>query len=177
MPSFADLKDRASKAKDSGVSRFNSTRNKYTSASSKDMDWDPNHKAPPVPPPSAKPSTSSPRPTFPPPPPRTGQPSRSSTGPPPPVARDTRPDYVPPPSYASSVPAPRPPPRRTTSTQNSPEEIDWANLSQEDKDVFFSWLDEFFSRYLNISLPTSTSQADEPAAAKAPPLPVWSRPT
>lgn len=31
--------------------------------------------------------------------------------------------------------------------------IDWANLSQEDKDEFFSWLDEFFSRYLNIGLP------------------------
>jgi hypothetical protein len=26
--------------------------------------------------------------------------------------------------------------------------IDWANLSQEDKAVFFGWLDEFFSAYL-----------------------------
>ena len=29
------------------------------------------------------------------------------------------------------------------------EEIDWANLSAEDKQAFFAWLDEFFARYLD----------------------------
>ena len=31
--------------------------------------------------------------------------------------------------------------------------IDWANLSPEDKEVFFSWLDEFFARYLKVAIP------------------------
>jgi hypothetical protein len=37
--------------------------------------------------------------------------------------------------------------------------IDWANLSQDDKDEFFSWLDEFFSLYLDIALPSRRSSA------------------
>jgi hypothetical protein len=29
--------------------------------------------------------------------------------------------------------------------------IDWAKLSQEDKETFFGWLDEFFARYFEVS--------------------------
>jgi len=28
--------------------------------------------------------------------------------------------------------------------------IDWARLSQEDKETFFGWLDEFFARYFEV---------------------------
>ncbi|KZV65897.1 hypothetical protein PENSPDRAFT_756132 [Peniophora sp. CONT] len=58
--------------------------------------------------------------------------------------------------------------------------IDWANLSYEDKQVFFSWLDEFFSRYtgrpISSFAPTSEPEvpiATDPAPATptSPPLP------
>jgi len=43
--------------------------------------------------------------------------------------------------------------------------IDWANLSAEDKQVFFSWLDEFFARHSSKALPPkSTSDTIAPAA-------------
>jgi hypothetical protein len=35
--------------------------------------------------------------------------------------------------------------------------IDWANLTTEDKEVFFSWLDEFFARYFNLDQPPSVT--------------------
>jgi hypothetical protein len=42
--------------------------------------------------------------------------------------------------------------------------IDWANLSVEDKQVFFSWLDEFFARHSGKVLPPrSTSDTITPA--------------
>ena len=44
-------------------------------------------------------------------------------------------------------------------TTDDVEKIDWANLSAEDKHAFFAWLDEFFARYLNGSLPPSTAHA------------------
>ena len=40
-------------------------------------------------------------------------------------------------------------------------DIDWANLSVEDKQAFFAWLDEFFARYLN-----------GPPPPNAPPVPI-----
>lgn len=51
------------------------------------------------------------------------------------------------------APAPaRPPPsvhlKAKASAQNDMSDIDWANLSREDKEEFFKWLDEFFARYL-----------------------------
>ncbi|KAG1720401.1 hypothetical protein EDB19DRAFT_574000 [Suillus lakei] len=62
--------------------------------------------------------------------------------------------------------------------------IDWANLSQEDKDEFFGWLDEFFSRYLDIALPSrrsSTGMKGSPAvtvrSAGPPPVNLNSRPS
>jgi hypothetical protein len=44
-------------------------------------------------------------------------------------------------------------------TTDDVEKIDWANLSAEDKHAFFAWLDEFFARYLDGSLPPSTAPA------------------
>ena len=79
-------------------------------------------------------------------------------------------------------PPPPPPPRKVSSSSSSTnqrssyvgraqasttpsgtmtddvEKIDWANLSFEDKQAFFAWLDEFFSRYLD-GLPPSTAPA------------------
>jgi hypothetical protein len=38
------------------------------------------------------------------------------------------------------------------------QEIDWANLSPEDKEVFFSWLDEFFANFnAKLSVKTDTN--------------------
>lgn len=43
--------------------------------------------------------------------------------------------------------------------------IDWANLSVKDKQVFFSWLDEFFARHSGKVLPPrNTNDAIAPAA-------------
>lgn len=36
--------------------------------------------------------------------------------------------------------------------------VDWANLSYEDKEAFFSWLDEFFSRFFANLPPKDSSQ-------------------
>lgn len=67
------------------------------------------------------------------------------------------------PSTAKAKPPPPPPPRKTsgkqrddfhTSSESSDvDKIDWANLSHEDKQVFFTWLDEFFARYLDQPTP------------------------
>ncbi|KAF9463366.1 hypothetical protein BDZ94DRAFT_1289818 [Collybia nuda] len=56
---------------------------------------------------------------------------------PPPIIRSTRPDFSNTPSQGVS---------------NDAQEIDWTNLSPEDKEVFFSWLDEFFGNYLSITI-------------------------
>ena len=89
-------------------------------------------------------------------------------GPPPSIRRDTRPDL--PSSSASPSPPPPPaparlppPPSRTKVSvprivapkEEEPESdrIDWANLSPEDKEALFGWLDEFFARYLKVTIP------------------------
>ena len=102
--------------------------------------------------------------TPPPPPPLRSTSSRSAESsssasvsarpPPPPVHRTSRPDAAPPPVL----------PRRSPSTvdhssssvraygdeqqRESADRINWSNLSTEDKQAFFSWLDEFLSQYL-----------------------------
>jgi hypothetical protein len=122
-----------------------------------------------------------PQPTFLPPPQRAGStaspdsttssPAPAASGPPP-IARATRPSLPsssasPPPSTPSRPAvsrfrqpeveheafAPPPPVRRVQPSKESEKQLDWANLSPEDKEVFFSWLDEFFSRYLNKPIP------------------------
>lgn len=97
---------------------------------------------------------------------------RSSKAPPPPVIKyNSRPDAVsrepadaiqPPlvdvePSSSGSPPLP--PSRRSarpaaneTESSITPNNIDWKNLSPEDKEVFFGWLDEFFSAQLKVDL-------------------------
>lgn len=75
---------------------------------------------------------------------------------------------------------------------NDPEDIDWTNLTEEDKLVFFSWLDEFFAKYLGVPVSTltkTTTMAGTGVGRRGgggaavvspmakPPLPVWSRPT
>ncbi|KAF8637128.1 hypothetical protein AX17_003032 [Amanita inopinata Kibby_2008] len=246
MPSFADIKAKAIKAKDVGVEKIQQTKDRNTSIPMKKTNWDPYSGKPPpplapvrsntrsrpelapLPPPPSRtgsttssvlpgpsaPSTTAPPPPIPrrttsssaslssgpprlpsrvpstsstssspAPPPPPPFPSRSSTtnpstssssgGPPPPIARSTRPNpqsgaTSPPPVPASrAFPAPSPiPPQRksnnpftsnlgTTAADSRFEQqahVDWVNLSQEDKQVFFSWLDEYFSRLLNITI-------------------------
>jgi len=91
-------------------------------------------------------------------------PSRTSiqSTPPPPTNLASKPTASPAPSsLAPSFSARAPPPRKSPGPQPpfrvakpEPEveqdEIDWANLSEEDKQVFFSWLDEFFTRLLGV---------------------------
>ncbi|KAF8064207.1 proline-rich protein [Lyophyllum atratum] len=76
------------------------------------------------------------------PPPRSLPSSTLPSSGPPPIIRSTRPDIAP----------------RVSDEQQEPT-IDWANLSDEDKEVFFSWLDEFFSKSLNITIPPRDSRA------------------
>ncbi|PSR72997.1 hypothetical protein PHLCEN_2v11101 [Hermanssonia centrifuga] len=170
MPSFSvsDLKSRAVKAKDASVYKISNTRDKFTSTSSKKYEWDPNQKPPPPPPPQRSTSsvvthartqsnmsnssrTSSP---ISPPPSRTLHSGPASTLPgPPPIKRDTRPDHTP-----LHTPSPPPLPVHSapghTHTRGDPEHIDWINLSPEDKQALFAWLDEFFERFLNIKIPS-----------------------
>ena len=79
-------------------------------------------------------------------------------GPPPVIRRDTRPDAV----------SPSPSTMRSTSSlprisepqvydEADTDRIDWANLSPKDKQIFFSWLDEFFARYLHVPVPPRTA--------------------
>ena len=82
-------------------------------------------------------------------------------GPPPPVVRSTRPDFATPVSEASS----KLPLVHTKA-------LDWSNLSQEDKEAFFDWLDEFFSKHLNITFgPRTTTLGTQHASlgARSPP--------
>ncbi|KIK23716.1 hypothetical protein PISMIDRAFT_435929 [Pisolithus microcarpus 441] len=93
--------------------------------------------------------------------------------PPPVVSRASRPDIPgsPTPSHTSKLP---PPPKRFSSgyppshnRANSHgdttfDKIDWVNLSTEDKEEFFRWLDEFFSRYLNVEMGPRTSVVSSP---------------
>ena len=138
------------------------TRDRYSSAPASQVNWDPNWKR--APPQSA---TSSPRaPTSgPPPPPLRSRPdviaSGASTAPPavPRISRPTDSDDLPvkaPHPYSLLPPPTRsasgyPPSHRETS-RDAVNRIDWANLTPEDKEAFFGWLDEFFSRYLGIEL-------------------------
>ncbi|CAA7262125.1 unnamed protein product [Cyclocybe aegerita] len=71
------------------------------------------------------------------PPPRSTGPPLPAGAPPPPINRSTRPD---------ALPRPAAPARPLAPAKTQPK-IDWANLSPEDKQVFFSWLDEFFANF------------------------------
>ncbi|TEB33708.1 hypothetical protein FA13DRAFT_1789555 [Coprinellus micaceus] len=237
MPSFADIKAKATSVANSGVEKARRVKDNNTSVAMKKTNWDPYSGQPPPPPPplrSASQTQAKPEPKFLPPPSRTGSnssgtslptrgsaspgsapplpsrtssqgtppplPSRSNSmtaapplpsrkaepiarisavarplGPPPPVARSTRPDFEP------SEPSTQ---SRAVHSRADAKEIDWANLSQEDKEVFFSWLDEFFSKHLNITVGPRTAP-QKPFGSKGavssfsapPPLNVTSKPT
>ena len=152
----AELKAKAEKAKDAGVTKATNTRDRFISTPSSKVNWDPNWKRAPPPPATSSPSG------RPPPPVRSRlDDSASGSGATPPVVprtlRPTELDDVP----AAPPYIPRPPPTRAVSgyptahqdtSQDAVTKIDWANLSAEDKEEFFGWLDEFFSRYLGIEL-------------------------
>ncbi|KAF9234594.1 hypothetical protein BU15DRAFT_78889 [Melanogaster broomeanus] len=159
---FAELKAKAEKAKDTGVTKMSNTRDRFSSVPASKTNWDPNWKRAPPPAPaprgSASPSANSP----PPPPPSRHRPDVSSAGssaaPPPVVPRASRPDGdVSAPSHYTPLPPPTRsasgyPPSHREAPRDVVDEIDWANLSPEDREEFFGWLDEFFSRYLNVEL-------------------------
>jgi hypothetical protein len=48
--------------------------------------------------------------------------------------------------------------RQTTQAAAHPE-IDWTHLSRQDKDIFFSWLDEFFLDHRAKGPPQSDDQS------------------
>ncbi|KIY44636.1 hypothetical protein FISHEDRAFT_77260 [Fistulina hepatica ATCC 64428] len=127
MPSLSEIKEKALKAKDAGVHKFQDARGRNTSVPTARTNWDMHGRTPArmAPTNSRSSDTSLEKPPL---PRRTssGTSAGSAGTAPPPINRNTRPD------------APRP-----ASTS-----IDWVNLSEEDKQIFFSWLDEFFSRHL-----------------------------
>ncbi|TFK67975.1 hypothetical protein BDN72DRAFT_960581 [Pluteus cervinus] len=132
----------------------------------------------PAAPPAPSPFTSKPKPYIPPhlepvrddlaPPPP--PPRRGPSSPSPAAAASSSPSFSPspPPLRASAKPSPGllstgPPPVLDRGSRPGPSrftrdttQIDWANLSKDDKEVFFSWLDEFFSRHLNIDITPRT---------------------
>ena len=110
---------------------------------------------PPTPPRgTAAPPVIRPSPSHPPlPPPITNRP--------PPIVRSTRPDF----HALSKIPEPP--------TSAADTEIDWSNLSPEDKTVFFNWLDEFFTKFTPPSITKDAAVAHRPtiaASSHAPPL-------
>ncbi|EIW56724.1 uncharacterized protein TRAVEDRAFT_151331 [Trametes versicolor FP-101664 SS1] len=242
MPTLAELRSRAVKVKDAGVSSLSNTKDRMSSQPSKNINWNADVKAKPPPPPAplAKPvykpppppsrtgssASSAPgivnkppvpvrkfgvsaNPTLarsisnvsqengvnpgppPRPPPRSFNSNASSVspspspsisgglapGPPPLIRRETRPDQPSPPPRSF---APPPPVRKAQSEEAGINKIDWANLSPEDKQAFFGWLDEFFSRYLGKPIPprTTTDSVEQISGGQLPPpkLPVASRP-
>ncbi|KAK0447373.1 uncharacterized protein EV420DRAFT_1568414 [Desarmillaria tabescens] len=161
MPSFAELKEKATKAKDASVTKIQNTRDRHSSVPMKKTNWDPYNKQPPPPPPAPRASISA-RPSISPPPSRSSiSPPPQAPGrgaPPPPIKRSTRPPIhsASTGSPSSSVPSlpPRGSPAPSNRSASTEMEIDWANLSLEDKRVFFSWLDEFFERSYGIPPPS-----------------------
>lgn len=138
------IKDKASKAKESTTNKFKDTRDKYSStpmAKTKFAEggYVPDARNAP-PPPSRSSVSSSSRASF---------EAYHSPPPPPPVSLGTKPS-----AFHSQAPQsaakPPPPPRRAVAAGTKVEDIDWINLSEEDKQEFFNWLDEFFARFLNM---------------------------
>ncbi|THH17497.1 hypothetical protein EW146_g3321, partial [Bondarzewia mesenterica] len=170
---ITDLKSKAAKAKDAGVSKLSTTRDHLKSVPSAKTGFDPNSRQLPPPPPPlrAYPSQrSAGSRSAPLPPPPVRRTTSSSTGPPP-VLQGARPVSVTP--SPPLPPAPPALPRRNTSAFSSRssvankdggevviDRIDWANLSPADKQVFFSWLDEFFARYLDQSIHPRSTQSE-----------------
>jgi Wiskott-Aldrich syndrome protein len=116
---------------------------------------------------SASPESVSLSPPVPPPPPSRSPlppanrispstPSDQGSPPPPAFNLSTKPGASPALSFTAPTPAfsaPTPPRRSPAISHVQPtieDDIDWANLSKEDKEVLFSWFDEFFTRLLGV---------------------------
>jgi hypothetical protein len=127
----AEIKLKANKAKDAGVSSFQNTRDRYQSVPMAKSKFDPHGTNPHDPSPRSSLSNS----------------DSPSAPPPPPAPRQFRP------KVAGKPPAPSLPQRGVGARGvDSETKVDWANLSAEDKEAFFSWLDEYFSRMLGIEI-------------------------
>ena len=140
---------------------MHNTRDKYSSQSSKNIDWDANHKRPPPPAPGSNHSRNSSSMSMtkaknpPLPPPQRG---------PPVVHRDTRPNE-PPAQKPSPPPAPASKFTKKTKASDS-DQIDWGNLSPQDKKVFFGWLDQFFERKLKIKITPRKSKSSNKVSSR-----------
>lgn len=138
------------------MTKFQDTRDRYSSVpnarTSYDPDWRKN--APPAPPPRSLNHGSNDIPQT-----STSTPSKPSPSRPPPARYTTRPTSSASPDYGAA------------GLEKST--INWAKLSQEDKQVFFSWLDEFFARYVSIS----PSNDDSDNVADSVPPPIANRPS
>lgn len=167
MSYAVELKAKAEKASTASANKVQNTRDKYSSRSTKDMKWDPDHRRP-IPPVA---SSQIVQPVYAlqdsPPVTQLPPPSLPQRGPPA-LPRGTRPNM-----------RPSPPSVQESHAQDSPsakdiDKIDWANLSPEDKAVFFSWLDEFFERLLKIKItPRSVEETVQTVGLPAdPPRPV-----
>jgi len=198
MPSLslASIKEKAGDAKDYSAKRIA----RLQSPASKNLNWDMSKPPPPPAPPERKASQTRSRPPPPPhpmkstspteeAPPRPAIPSRRSStlrspvGAPQPPSRPVIPSRPVVPERPSPPAQRRPPaisppvsspPRSYPEVQKEvePDRIDWANLSYEDKQEFFSWLDEFFAPRMNKSLPPrSTAGTAHRVPALRPPVP------
>jgi len=191
----AELKQKASKAKDATVTSVKNTKDRHTSVPLNNTNWNPYDGTGPRPPPPPRVNANSkpkPQSTFLPPPVRGGSASpqlpSSSPSPTPPLpgrsgppvinrsSRPPGPSGVSPkpslkpspalptrtpsatpslpartPSATPSLPARTPPLPSRASSYQQPQQIDWTNLSPEDKQVFFNWLDEFFTKSYGIT--------------------------
>ncbi|KAF8438542.1 hypothetical protein L210DRAFT_3676697 [Boletus edulis BED1] len=174
MVNFAELKAKAEKAKDVSVTKMTNTRDRYTSVPSSKANWDPHWKR-------ASPGSGASTSAFastgrapPPPPPSRSRPDVIASGALPVVPRASRPsdgetdDSPVPPPFIPRPPPTRaaggypPSPRVSSHDVVDSDRIDWANLSAEDKEAFFGWLDEFFSGYLGVELgPRAVSSTDD----------------
>ncbi|KAI0085540.1 hypothetical protein BDY19DRAFT_1020933 [Irpex rosettiformis] len=188
MPSFAELRERAAKARDTGLTKLHDTRDKYSSRSSKDASWNPDsrHTIPaPSTPPADPPHTSSAAPTRPrpPPPPRHGSLMASSDSHPDHHDHeDSHPPTLPSRSHYDQA-QPNPPAYTQASESTLTPKVDWANMTVEDKETLFSWLDEFFESRFNITIPKRNSNSTAQVNSRpmppvtAPAVNMSSRPT
>lgn len=156
----AELKQKAAKASESASTKMANTRDRYQSTPTKNTEWDYSNRPKPPPPLAQSPSS-------------IAIASKSPPPRPPPISRSSRPDAAvspppapPPRSAAPPLPlrAPQPEPEPESTSEDI--KIDWANLSPEDKAVFFSWLDEFFAGYLGR--PIEMVQPGPPASVVVP---------
>ncbi|KAK0234631.1 hypothetical protein EDD85DRAFT_844758 [Armillaria nabsnona] len=129
MPSFAELKEKATKAKDASMTKMQNTQDRHCSVPLKNTNWDPYNKQPPPPPPapraiiSARPSMSPPPShlSISPPPPILGQ-----GAPPPPIKHSTQPPIRSATANSPSASVPSLPPRGSpvSSYHSTPAELE-----------------------------------------------------